>query len=361
MQPISAVDAVSPAIERTKQFLFRPFKWSTFLKLGLVAIITEGVGRNFRSSTSHAGHATGPGLSTDSPFHVPGNVSGGGWPFDLTPQIVVVIAAAVLLAFMIAIFVFYLITRLRFAYFNCLIHNTKEIGPGWRLYSDRASRFFWLNIVVGICFMLVLVLAALPFAAGFWRVFHESQQAGHFDVWKLLSLVLPLIPVLIVLIMGGLLTDLILRDLMMPHYALDNATAGEAWRQVRARIRAEQRQFLVYAILRIILPVIATFGLFIVMLLPGLMLAGSLAAIELGVHSMFANATGASWLVGIALEAFFGVVAFGFALLAGICLGGPLSTGIREYALIFYGGRYKALGDILYPTQAAAGGSTGAV
>ena len=44
MQPISAVDAVSPAIERTREFLFRPFKWSTYLKLGLVAIITEGVG-----------------------------------------------------------------------------------------------------------------------------------------------------------------------------------------------------------------------------------------------------------------------------------------------------------------------------
>ena len=271
------------------------------------------------------------------------------------------IAAAVLLAFMIAIFVFYLITRLRFAYFNCLIHNTKEIGPGWRLYSDQASRFFWLNIVVGICFMLLLVLVALPFAAGFWRVFHESQQAGHFDVGLLLALVLPLIPILIVLVMGGLLTDLILRDWMLPHFALDNATAGEAWRQVRARIRAEKRQFLVYAILRVILPAIAAFGLFIVMLLPGLMLAGSLAAIEWGVHSMFADATGASWLVGIFLEVFFGVVAFGFALLAGICLGGPLSTGIREYALIFYGGRYKALGDILYPTQAAAGGATGAV
>src|ERR1700678_2902145 len=208
MQPISAVDAVAPAIERTKQFLFRPFKWSTYLKLGLVAIITEGVGRNFRSSTSHGGHAAGPGLGTDSPVHSPG----AGWPFHLTPQSIVVIAAAVLLAFMIAILVFYLITRLRFAYFNCLIHNSKEIGPGWRLYSDRASRFFWLNIVVGICFMLLLVLVALPFAAGFWRVFHESQLSGHFDMWKLLSLVLPLIPVLILLIVGGLLTDLILRD-----------------------------------------------------------------------------------------------------------------------------------------------------
>jgi hypothetical protein len=359
MQPISAVDAVSPAIERTKQFLFRPFKWTTFLKLGLVAIVTEGVGRNFRSSTSHAGHATGPRLGTDSPFHMPGHAPIEGWPFHLTPQSVVVIAAAVLMAFMIAIFVFYLITRLRFAFFNCLINNTKEIGPGWRLYNDRASRFFRLNVVVGICFMALLVLAGLPFAAGFWRLFHESQLTGHFDVWMLMSLILPLIPVLILLILGGLLTDLILRDLMMPHIALDNATAGEAWRQVRARIKAEQRQFLVYAILRLILPAIAAFGLFILMFVPGLMLAGSLAAIEWGVHSMFANATGASWLVGIALEVFFGVIAFGFALLAGICLGGPLSTGIREYALIFYGSRYKALGDIMYPAQAAVGGASG--
>ena len=52
--------------------------------------------------------------------------------------------------------------------------------------------------------------------------------------------------------------------------------------------------------------------------------------------------------------------ALGFALLAGICLGGPLSTGIREYALIFYGGRYKALGDILYPMPAPVVGTSGA-
>jgi hypothetical protein len=49
------------------------------------------------------------------------------------------------------------------------------------------------------------------------------------------------------------------------------------------------------------------------------------------------------------LQAFFGVVALVFMALAGICLGGPLSTGIREYALIFYGGRYPVLGDILEP------------
>jgi hypothetical protein len=351
MQPISAVDAVSPAIERTKEFLFRPFKWGTYLKLGLVAIVTEGLGENFNSSRSHVDHGVGGNG---------GHVPSVPWPFHVTPQWIAIGVAAVLLAFVLSVFVFYLITRLRFAFFHCLVHNTKEIKPRWRLYRGQASRFFWLNIVVGICFMVLLVLISLPFAAGFWRLFQESQQGGHFDIGLLLTLVLPLIPIVILLTVAGILSDLILRDGMMPHMALEDATAGEAWRQVRARIGAEKRQFIVYGLLRVILPTIATIGVFIVLALPGLMLAGSLAAIEWGVHSMFSGATGSSWLVGILLEVFFGVVAFGFALLASICVGGPLSTGTREYALIFYGGRYKALGDILYPPPAIVGGTTGA-
>jgi hypothetical protein len=352
MQPISAVDSVAPAVERTKEFLFRPFKWSTYLKLGLVAIITEGLGSNFHSSSPHVDHGGGNGE-----WHGPASFP----PFHCTPACIAMIAAIALMAIILSIFIFYLITRLRFAFFHSLIHNMKEIGPGWRLYRAQATRFFWLNIVVGICFMALLVLVALPFAAGFWRLFQANQQGGHFDIGLFLALVLPLIPIIILLVVVGVLSDLILRDWMLPHVALDNATAGEAWRQVRARIGAEKRQFIVYAILRVILPSIAAIGVFIVLALPGLILAGSVAAIEFGVHSAFTGSTGSSWFVGIALEVFFGLVAFGFALLASICVGGPLSTGVREYALIFYGGRYKALGDTLYPMQTIAGSASGTV
>jgi hypothetical protein len=34
-----------------------------------------------------------------------------------------------------------------------------------------------------------------------------------------------------------------------------------------------------------------------------------------------------------------------------------VSTAVREYALLFYGGRYQALGDILYPPTPAAIGA----
>jgi len=349
MQPISAVDSVAPAVERTKLFLFRPFRWSTYLKLGLVAIITEGLGSNFHSSSPHVDHSAGHGgLGATSGFS----------PFHITPQWIAIGVAAGLLAMILSIIIFYLITRLRFAFFHSLTRNVKEIGPGWRLYRDQASRFFWLNIVVGICFMVVLVLVAIPFAAGFWRLFQASQQGGHLDVALLLALVLPLIPIILLLVIAAVLSDLILRDWMLPHIALENATASEAWRQVRARIRAEKRQFLVYAILRVILPTIASIAVIIALAIPGLLLAGTIGVMEWGIHSAFSGSTGSSWLVGIVLEVFFGLVAFGFALLASICIGGPLSTGAREFALVFYGGRYKALGDILYPSQAIAGGTS---
>jgi hypothetical protein len=335
MFPVSAADSVSLAIERTRKFLFRPFQWGTYLKLGLVAIITEGVGNNFHSS-QHGSQGTGPG-------------SLGFSPFSATPGLIAVIVAAVLAALLFALFVVYLITRLRFTFFHCLIHNIRQLRPGWQIYRTQAMRFFWLNVVVGLCFVLLVALVAIPFAAGFWRVFHESQHGGHFDIGLMLALVLPLIPIVLLLVLAGVLADLILRDGMLPHFALDNATAGEAWARVWAHIKAEKKQFFVYALMRVILPFIAMIALFFLLLLPGLGLAAALASVEFAFHSIFADATGASVFVGFLLKIFFGVVAFVFALLAGICIGGPVSTAIREYALIFYGGRYKALGDILYP------------
>jgi hypothetical protein len=337
MSAISAADSVSPAIQRTKEFLFKPFSWGTYLKLGLVAIITEGTGRSFRSS-SHGGHPLGPGPTIHSPFH-------------LTPEWCAMIVAAVLAAILLSMVIFYLVTRLRFAFFHCLIHNTKEIRPGWRLYRMQATRFFWMNIVVGLGFLLLVVLVALPFVEGFWRLIRETPPGGHPDVGLLLALVLPLIPIILLLALAGILTDVILRDLMLPHYALENATAGEAWISVWDRILDEKRQFAVYALLRVVLPVIAGIGLFIVLIIPGLIVLGSFAVFEYGIHSAFADATGAAAVIGVVIQGFFGLIAFGLMLLASICLGGPLSTGIREYALIFYGGRYQALGEILYPSS----------
>ena len=335
MRAFSAADCVSLAIQRTREFLFMPFSWGTYLKLGLVAIITEGSAYNFGSS-NRGNQSSRQGSVINAPY-------------DITAFRVAVIVASVLLAIFVLLVVLYLMTRLRFAYFHCLLHKTKEIRPGWEIYREPARRFFQLNIVVGLCYLLLAGLALLPFAAGFWRLFRGIPHGGHPDVVLMLSLLVPMIPIIILLVLAGFLVDLILRDWMLPHYALENATAGEAWSGVWASIKVEKTQFFVYALLRVVLPIIAIAALFMVLLIPGLALAGAFGAIEYGVRSAFAGSHGAAGVAGAMLQAFFGMVAFAFLLLATICLGGPVSTGIREYALMFYGGRYRVLGDILYP------------
>jgi hypothetical protein len=336
MRALSAADAVSAAIQRTRDFLFRPFAWGTYLKLGLVAIITEGLGGNLNSNSSHGGQSSG---------HVPMMHS----PFDLSAIQIAAMVAMLLLVLLFAMWIFYLVTRLRFAFFHCLVRNTTQIRPGWYLFQEQATRFFWMNVSVGFCYLLGLVLVSLPFARGFWHLIRENKQSGHVDFGLLLSLILPLIPIIVVLVLTGIAIDVILRDWMLPHYALENASAGDAWSAVWARIMAEKKQFIAYALLRLVLPTIAMIGVFFVLLVPALILGGSLAFVEFGLHSVFADASGGAALTGILVQVFFGVLGFVFLLLAGICVGGPVATWIRTYALMFYGGRYQALGDALYP------------
>jgi hypothetical protein len=181
------------------------------------------------------------------------------------------------------------------------------------------------------------------------RLVHEHQQGGPLDWGLLLSLLLPIIPIIFLLALAGVVTDLILRDCMLPHYALEDASAGEAWSEVWRNIMAEKKQFFVYALLRIVLPFIASVCVFMILAIPGIALVGAGAALGIGLHAAFADATGAAAVVGILVQVFFGLVGFALAVLFSICLGGPLSTGVREYAILFYGGRYPALGNMLYP------------
>jgi hypothetical protein len=331
---LSAAEAILPAIQRTRRFLFQPFRFGTYFKLCLVALLTEGLGSNFNSSHTHG-------------YHAPHRTTEFQSPFQFNPAWIPLAIGIVLFTFAVALILAYLVTRLRFAYFHCLIHNLREIRPGWHLYRSQATRFFWLNIVVGLCFLLLVVIIALPFIGGFVRLFHESQAGGHPDIGAILALVLPLIPIILLLIIAAFATDIILRDFMLPHYALENASPGQAWASVWARISTQKGPFFVYALLRIVLPIIGVILLFAILLIPGILFVAAVAIVEVGLHSVLASA-------GIFLEVLVGIVAFAIALLVGICVGGPLSTAIREYALIFYGGRYQPLGDILFPPPAPA-------
>lgn len=339
--PISAADAISPAIQRTRTFLFRPFRLGTYLKLCLVAVLTEGSSGsgNFNFNSSHWTHRRTSRLSTPFTLHAP--VFHGPWLSALVIAALIVIVVGFLIA--------WLITRLRFAYFHCLIHNTPWIRPGWHLYRDPATRFFWMNVVVGLCFLVLFVLLALPFAAGLWGLVHNVGAGGHPSLGAIFVLILPLIPLIFLLILIAVAIDIVLRDFMLPHYALENATAGQAWSAAWARIRAQKGQFFFYALLRIILPIVACIAAFIILIIPAVIGVLITVAVEVGIVAALGHS-----FAGILIEVFVGAIAAAVAILIGIAVSGPISTALRQYALMFYGSRYQRLADILWPAPPPA-------
>lgn len=337
---VSATQAIAPAIERTRNLLFRPFRWGIFLKLCAIAVFTEGFSGNFNfSHGSRASHT---------------HIDAGSIPFHFSPPMIAALIFIGIAVIVLAIVLFYLAVRLRFALFECLVHQDPRIAPGWHKYRFQALRFFLLSIAVGLVFLLGMAAILLPFLFGFFRLFRETQISGHFPLAAALGLILPLIPVFLGIIVVGFAVDLILRDFMLPHMALENASAGQAWSAVRTRIVREMGPFFLYAVLRILLPFAALIALFIALALPGILIFGLLGVSLAAIHAALHNASMALTVIGSFFEVLLGLLITVLALFLAIAFGGPLCISIRNYALVFYGARYQALGDILYPPPAPA-------
>jgi hypothetical protein len=299
-----------------------------------VACITEGFSAHLNSPS---GHNISPGA--------------GGWPtFHIPAEVIAAIVAALLLCLVIGIFVFYLITRLRFAFFHCLVHKTKVIRQPWALYRVQATRFFKASLVVWLCYLAILLMVLLPFLVTFFEVIKNAASGGQFEIGKFLLTLLPFIGIMIVLSLAGYLIEVVLHDFILPHLALEDSSFGDAWAAVRLRIGAEKGSFVFYFFLRAILPFVAMIAVLIVAAIPLLIVFGALGLAGMGFHAALASGTGLIAFFRIAIEIMFGVIGAGLGLLVAFSLGGPVATWVRNYALLFYGGRYATLGNMLYPT-----------
>jgi hypothetical protein len=333
MRILSASDAISPAVERTKRYLFRPFEWRTYLKLSAVACITEGFSLNFNYSS---GQSSSPGNGSSLGFH-PSN------------EVIALIVVAAIVGLIAGVLISYLITRLRFAFFHCVVYNTREIRLPWALYRVQAMRFFKACLVIWFSALVILSLAILPFILPFYRVFQSAQSGGQFDFMGFFMLFLPLFAIILVFCLVAYALEVVLHDFILPHMALEDASFREAWAAVRPRIGAEKGSFFFYFFLRALMPFLAMMGLMIVAAIPLLLVFGILALSVAGFNAALEDATGVLAVIRVALDVFFGIIGLGFGLVVAFSLGGPIATWVRNYALLFYGGRYTALGDILFP------------
>ncbi len=347
--PISAIDAIGPAFEHTKQQLLKPFRINQWAKLALVGFLAGEL-------SSGGGGCNMPNIpqiphNTNDSQHLFGPLGGMNLP-NLDPKtIALAIALLVVSAFVLFILFIYLNSVMRFILFDSVITKRCDIRNSWARRHEAGMRFFFWQIVLAVVsfggmVVLIGIPAAILFSLGWFQQPHEHMVAlvlgGIFAFM-----------IFFVFLVGILVVTVLTKDFVVPQMALEDISAFEGWRRLLPMMKSEKVGYAGYIGMKIVLALGAAivFGIitaiaFLIMLIP----AGAigLAAVLAG------KAAGMTWtLYTISWTVVAVIIAILIMLYVVSFISVPGIVFFPAYSLYFFAARYPALHAILNPAPPA--------
>ncbi|MHC4462556.1 MAG: DUF7544 domain-containing protein [Planctomycetota bacterium] len=245
---ISVIDPISPAIERVKIILFRPFdigKWFVIGFCAWLAFLGEGGGPSFNFNFG------GPQQQHGRP---PGEIFHHAKEFLIENLfwILPVVITVTVVMIIIGLIITWLSSRGRFMFLHCVALNKAEVKVPWRKFGKQGNSLFLFRIVVGlICFAVVMlliamlaVIAVLLFAGG------GGPHPLGIILMGLLAICL-IIPTVIVFV----LIDKFTQDFVVPIMFLRQGTCTAAWREFWKLLTGNKGKFALYILFQIVIAI----------------------------------------------------------------------------------------------------------
>lgn len=332
-RPISALDAVNPAIEWTKRAVFRPFQWAKWWRFGLMALLAG----ELQSVGCNLGDVARLGDLGDKR-----GGAGGGLPGIDKAVLVSIIGVLVIGVIILALVHLYLMSVARFVMFDTVATGRYRIREGWSRWNSRGWRWFGFMLV----FMLIsggaVMLVLLPFIGAIAAIKKTGPGAA-------IGAILLAIPILLVLGIVIILLYVLAKDFAVPLVALEDEGAFAAFRRVVAMARARMGEFAGYIGIKIALSIgysmvflIATLIVFI----PAVVVFVAIL-VAVGVSSPDALKNPVLLALGITV---FVVAIFVIGVLLAMVFA-PAIFFFQAYTYTWFAQRYEPLWRLLYPEQ----------
>ena len=149
---INVVEPVSPALERVKQVLFRPFDLGKWFVIGFCAWLAQlgegGAGGNFNSG-SH------PNYHQEDFHHDVARVK--DYVLEHLIWIVPLVAGLVVICLALWLVFLWLNSRGKFMFLHCVARDKAEVAEPWRQFANEANSLFLFRLVLGlVSFIFIL-------------------------------------------------------------------------------------------------------------------------------------------------------------------------------------------------------------
>ena len=334
MQPLSPLDAISPAFKRTSELLLKPFRWGRSWKL---------------AATGYLGAAGGvfipiPLFLLLIPAFVPAAAN------DATA----VLYGVTLFATIVYVVLFYFLVRLELVAFELVITRSKVIAPLWRSTGSRVWPWLGLTLVVGTACTLLMV----PFGVAAFRALFTNMHAifadpnpnpGPAAMLTMFRAMAGFYGIIAIVFLVPKLVSIFFNDFVLPFYLLEPATLGRATTLGFRLFAADFASSLGYLVCKFLLFLVGIMAQNLVtqlIMLPVLLVLGLLGVL-LGVFHG-ASSGGGGLLFGAAV--FILIVLF-LASIFYVAIGctGYVMILLDSYTAYFVGSRYPALGNLLEP------------
>ena len=347
MTSLSPLDALGPAFRRTREVLSAPFRLGFFLKIALVAALTQP---SFYSATISypvrggqlavlMGHSGGS--SGDS-----NNFLAGSGIAAVGVSLLVVMA---ILGLALWVLLSYLYCRLRFTLFDLVVYKRGRVRQAWSGYGRQSWRYFGLVFLVSLSFLAVTaVVIGAPLLSFIRKARPLTSLGPSANPFAILGALLPLLLAIFVMALLWMVVDSLMQDFLLPPMAIDDAPLESAFGRFFDLVKTNLGSLAVYVLLRFVVGIALVMVLLVVFF--AILMVVGLATYGIGTllyHALWVSAVGQ--VICVALAILVGMVALVVYLMAMISIYGTAAVFQQSYAAYFFGGRYAALGDRLDP------------
>jgi len=357
MTTLSPLDALGPAFRRTREVMAQPFRFWFFLKIALIAALTQPAfystsisypinGAQF-AAVRGLGHRTAHGLpSYGNSFAVGPDFSG------FAALGLVALLVAVVVGIVVWIGIAYLYCRLRFTLFDLVVYKRGRVRQAWSGYGPQAWRYFGLVLLVGLAFVVASLIIVGPALLNFIRTMGPLAKSGpNLNPFALLGSMLPLLLSIFLVAALWAVVDALMQDFLLPPMAIEDAPLEFAFGRFFRLLKADFGSVVIYVLLRFAVGIGLSWILMLVVFMA--LLVVGLAIFGVGVllyHLLWASLVGQ--VVCVALAIVVGLVAIAIYLMAIVSVYGVSAVFKQSYSVYFFGGRYAELGDRLEPPAA---------
>jgi hypothetical protein len=343
VKPISAVDAIGPAVERTKNFMFRPFQWARWWRIGLLGLATG----EFASTGGCNPSSITDVINAAKRQHPQQHFTASPCPhLGISPAQMAAMITVLVIGIMVLVFVhLYVSSVLRFVLFDAAAAGRYRLREGWGRWHSAGIRYFlfqlcFLFLALAGYALLLGVPGAAAWSAGVFRSPHE--HAG------LLALgVIILLPLLIVYAVAMALVNLFVKDFAVPMMALENMPVTDALSNIWQRIKSAKGEYAGYVGIKVVLAIaigiamaIVQFFILLVLLVPVIVAA---IAIGIATPAVFQNPL----MLAFAITSVFVLILF-LLFVVGI-ISAPIVYFFQAYVLTFFSSRYPPLWNLMHP------------